>query len=163
MTIPRRRAVITSFANLPVFTASQRARILGRAGVHAAPGAAIESGFKISGDKDFWLGASYLNNNVYIDCVAEVRFGDKGGMAAGSMILTSHHDLLGPEAESIAAPTVPKAVTVGNRVWIGAGAIILPGVTIAERCVIGAGSILLSSTKPNGLYFGAPAKRIRDI
>lgn len=164
MTTPRRRAVINAFANLPVFTARQRARILRRVGVHSAPDVQIEGGFRIAGDRDLWLGPGvFLNHDAYIDCVGEVRLGANSGMAHGAQIITSHHDIRGPEHERIEMPTEPRPVTIGKAVWIGANAIILPGVTVADRCLIGAGSVLAKDTEPNGVYMGVPARRIREI
>jgi maltose O-acetyltransferase len=52
-------------------------------------------------------------------------------------------------------------VTIGNRVFIGESAIILPGVVIGDCVIIGAGSVV-SSDIPNGLFVaGNPAKIIR--
>ena len=51
---------------------------------------------------------------------------------------------------------------IGNDVWIGYGAQIMPGVTIGEGCVIGAGAIVTKSTEPYSVYVGVPAKMIRQ-
>lgn len=48
-------------------------------------------------------------------------------------------------------------VKIGNRVFIGAGAIILPGVTIGDDVVIGAGSVVSKSIPSNSLAVGSPA------
>ena len=52
-------------------------------------------------------------------------------------------------------------INIGNDVFIGAKAIILPGLEIAEGCVIGAGAILTKDTEPYGIYAGNPAKFIK--
>ncbi|CAL4869898.1 2,3,4,5-tetrahydropyridine-2,6-dicarboxylate N-acetyltransferase (plasmid) [Asticcacaulis sp. MM231] len=52
---------------------------------------------------------------------------------------------------------------VEDGCWIGIGVTVLPGVTIARGCVVGAGAVVTTSTEPNGLYVGVPAKRIRDL
>lgn len=51
-------------------------------------------------------------------------------------------------------------VNIGNNVFVGAGAIILPGVTIGEGCVIGAGSVVVSDVPANSVAVGCPAKVI---
>src|SRR5690606_22119038 len=54
-----------------------------------------------------------------------------------------------------------KQVTIGNDVWIGHGAVIMPGVTVGDGAVIGANAVV---TKPVGDYeivAGMPARRIR--
>jgi len=56
-----------------------------------------------------------------------------------------------------------KAVKIKENVWIGAGAIILPGVTINENCIIGAGSVVTKDVPPNSLAAGCPAKVIKKI
>ena len=58
---------------------------------------------------------------------------------------------------------INKPVVLERGVWIGMGAIIMPGVTIREGCIVGAGSVVLVSTEANGLYVGNPAKRIKDL
>ncbi|EPE07929.1 maltose o-acetyltransferase [Ophiostoma piceae UAMH 11346] len=55
------------------------------------------------------------------------------------------------------------AVTVGNNVWVGAGAIILGGVTVGDRCVIGAGSVVTRDIPADSLAVGNPAKVVRSI
>lgn len=52
-------------------------------------------------------------------------------------------------------------IVVGNGVWIGAGAIILPGVTINDHCVVGAGSVVTRDVPPNTVVAGNPAREIR--
>jgi hypothetical protein len=39
----------------------------------------------------------------------------------------------------------------------------LPGVVIGPGCVIAAGAVVVSDCKPNGLYAGVPARRLRDL
>jgi acetyltransferase-like isoleucine patch superfamily enzyme len=48
-------------------------------------------------------------------------------------------------------------IVVGSEVFIGAGAILLPGVEIGERCVIGAGSVVTRSVPAGSVAFGNPA------
>lgn len=49
-------------------------------------------------------------------------------------------------------------VTIGNRVFVGAGAIILPGVTIGDDVVIGAGSVVSRDIPSNSIAAGSPVK-----
>jgi acetyltransferase-like isoleucine patch superfamily enzyme len=64
-----------------------------------------------------------------------------------------------PHAQS----TAFKMVTIGNDVWIGHGAFIMPGVTIGDGAVIGAMSVVTKDVPPYGIVVGNPAvlKRIR--
>ncbi len=54
-------------------------------------------------------------------------------------------------------------VVVENNVWIGAGAIILPGVRIGENTVIGAGSVVTKDLPANVVAVGSPCKIMREI
>ncbi|MNH37796.1 Galactoside O-acetyltransferase [compost metagenome] len=56
-----------------------------------------------------------------------------------------------------------KDITISDNVWIGRGAVILPGVTIGENSVIAAGSIVTRDIPPNVLAGGTPAKVIREL
>ena len=55
----------------------------------------------------------------------------------------------------------PKPIHIGKRVWIGSGAIVLPGVTIGDNSVIGAGSVVTKDVPEDCVYGGNPAKFIK--
>lgn len=63
----------------------------------------------------------------------------------------------------ISGYTKVKNVEIGNNVFIGAGAIVLPGVKIADNIIIGAGSVVTKSIAIEGVYFGSPAKLIYSM
>lgn len=67
--------------------------------------------------------------------------------------------IFGEKRKEMGAP-----ITIEHDVWIGAGAIILPGVTIRTGAVVGAGSVVTSGTeiKPYEVWAGNPAKKIKD-
>lgn len=54
-------------------------------------------------------------------------------------------------------------VKIGNDVWIGGGATILPGVTIGDRCTIGAGAVVSRDIPSDTLAAGNPARPLRKI
>jgi maltose O-acetyltransferase len=56
-----------------------------------------------------------------------------------------------------------KPVDIGADVWVGGGAIILPGVSIGARAVIGAGSVVTRSIPPGVFAAGNPCRVIREI
>jgi maltose O-acetyltransferase len=49
-------------------------------------------------------------------------------------------------------------VRIGHNVWIGGGAIVLPGVTVGDDAVIGAGSVVTRDVPPGAVVVGNPAK-----
>jgi galactoside O-acetyltransferase len=56
-----------------------------------------------------------------------------------------------------------KQIHIGRNVWLGAGAIILPGVTIGENAVVAAGAVVTKDVAPNTIVGGNPAKFIKNI
>ena len=54
-------------------------------------------------------------------------------------------------------------IHIGNKVWIGANSVVLPGVTIGENSVIGAGSIVTRDIPANVIAAGNPCRVIREI
>ena len=56
-----------------------------------------------------------------------------------------------------------KPVHIGNNVWMGAGATILPGVTIGDNSIIGAGSVVTKDVPANVIVGGVPARVLREI
>lgn len=58
---------------------------------------------------------------------------------------------------------VGAGIVVGDHVWIGANAVLLPGVSIGDNCVIGAGSVVTKSVQANSVAAGNPARVIRTI
>ena len=49
-------------------------------------------------------------------------------------------------------------ITIGNDVWIGAGASVLPGLNVAEGTVIGANAVVTKDTQPYSVMVGIPAR-----
>ncbi len=54
-------------------------------------------------------------------------------------------------------------VNIGNNVFIGANAVVLPGVTIGDNVIIGAGSVVTHSVESNSVYTGNPAKYVCSL
>ena len=58
---------------------------------------------------------------------------------------------------------ITKPVSIGNNVWIGSGAIVLPGVTIGDNTIIGAGSVVTKDIPSNVIAVGNPCRVLREI
>ena len=56
-----------------------------------------------------------------------------------------------------------KQIHIGNNVWLGGGAIVLPGVTIGDNSIVGAGSVVTNDVPANCIVVGSPAKVLRQI
>ena len=59
--------------------------------------------------------------------------------------------------------SIARPIVVGDYVWIGAGAIILPGVTIGEGAVVAAGSVVTKDVAARMVVAGNPAKPLRSV
>jgi maltose O-acetyltransferase len=102
----------------------------------------------------------FFNFNCVVLDVCEVKIGDFTLFGPGAQVLTPMHPL---NAEQRRKEEFGKPVEIGSDVWVGAGALILPGVTIGSRAVIGAGSVV-SRDIPEGVFAaGNPCRVIREI
>jgi len=91
---------------------------------------------------------------IYINGMNGIEFGDNVYIAAGVKIISANHNF-----EDYSQHIKSKPIIIGNDVWIGANAIILPEVTIADGCVVGAGAVVTKSfTEKNLIIVGNPAK-----
>ncbi len=59
--------------------------------------------------------------------------------------------------------TYSKPVRIGDEVWIGGGAILLPGVTIGKGSVVGAGAVVTKDIPPYSVAVGNPARVLRTL
>jgi len=56
-----------------------------------------------------------------------------------------------------------RPIVIGDNVWLGSGAIVLPGVTIGENTVVGAGAVVPRDLPPNVVAVGNPARVVRTL
>jgi len=56
-----------------------------------------------------------------------------------------------------------KPIHIGRNVWLGGGAIILPGVTVGDNSIVGAGSVVTKDVEPNTIVVGNPVRVLRKI
>lgn len=97
---------------------------------------------------------------VFIDGSGGVRIGDDVMMAHGVKITSAGHD---PDVPRMNEGNLNRPVTIGRNVWLGIGAIILPGVSIADGVVVGAGAVVTRGIEtPNVIVAGVPARVLRS-
>ena len=118
-------------------------------------------------------GGIEIGRNVHIAvfCLligqSRITMGDFSGLSSRVAIYSSNDDYSG---ESMTNPTVSDKyakrssapVAIGRHAIVGCGVIILPGVTIGEGASIGALSLVLKNCEPFKIYFGVPAKYLKD-
>lgn len=56
-----------------------------------------------------------------------------------------------------------KPIVLGDYVWIGYGALVLPGVTIGDCCIVGAGAVVARDVPSHSIVVGVPAKVLRTL
>lgn len=103
----------------------------------------------------------FANFNLTILDEARVSIGDNCFIGPNVSIFTACHPLNAEERNTFREWALP--VIIGNSVWIGGNAVILPGVTIGEGAVIGAGSVVTRDVEPYSCVGGNPARLIRRI
>lgn len=102
----------------------------------------------------------FFNFNCVVLDVCRVRIGDFTLFGPAVQIYTALHPM---NAELRRREEFGKPVEIGSDVWVGGGAIILPGVRIGSRAVIGAGSVVTRDI-PEGVFAaGNPCRVIREI
>ena len=135
--------------------------------------------------KNLWITAPFFvdyGNNIFFGNNCEVnmnctflddniiRIGDNALIAPNVQIYTAFHptnaaDRFGTPKEDGTfsfCKTQTAPVFIGNNVWIGGGAIIMPGVTIGDNVVIGAGSVVTRDIPDNVIAYGNPCRVIRE-
>ena len=102
----------------------------------------------------------FFNFNCVVLDDCRVRIGDYTLFGPGAQILTPVHPM---NAELRRREEYGKPIDIGADVWVGGGALILPGVTIGDRAVIGAGSVVTRDVPPGVFAAGNPCRVIRAI
>jgi acetyltransferase-like isoleucine patch superfamily enzyme len=129
-----------------------------------------------------WLGGFRAKTGVQMGCRflngRKVFLGKRNVINFGCLfdgrkyqIRTGSNVSIGPEATILTLGHDPRSATfedrggdvvIGDRVWIGYRAIVLPGVTIGEGAVVGAGSVVTKNVEPYAIMAGNPARKIGE-
>jgi maltose O-acetyltransferase len=107
-----------------------------------------------------WFRSSFFNFNCVVLDVCSVRIGGFTLFGPAVQIYTATHPW---SAEQRRSKELGKPVEIGSDVWVGGGAIILPGVRIGSRAVIGAGSVVTRDVPEAVFAAGNPCRAIREI
>lgn len=114
-----------------------------------------------------WGRHTHFGNNVYANFNltlvddTDIFIGDSVMIGPNVTIATAGHPIDPELRKKVAQYNIP--VRIGNNVWIGAGAVVLPGVSIGENTVIGAGSIVTKDIPANVVAVGNPCRILREI
>ena len=133
-------------------------KILGKTGRHVH----IEAPFHCDYGYNIEVGENFFANyNLTVLDVGLVRIGNNAQIAPNVSIYTAGHPVH-PESRN-SGYEYGIAITIGDNVWIGGNAVIMPGVTIGDNVVIGAGSIVTKDLPSNVIAAGNPCRVIREI
>lgn len=138
-----------------------RAAVLRRAGARTESPPGI--GFQLVGNpRNLAIGRGcYFNQQVFVEVVGPITIGEDCAFGMQSMLVTSHHPI--GDGGRWDGLSVGLPISIGDRVWIGARATILPGAVIEDDVVIAASAVVAGHCAAWGLYAGVPARRIREL
>lgn len=102
-----------------------------------------------------------INSGTYINGLGGVSIGDYVLIGSNVTISSGRHPIEGHSPPVFARPCEPVAISIEDDVWIGAGAVILPGVRLRRGTVVGANSVVTKDTEEYSVVVGAPAKLLR--
>lgn len=149
-------ALVWWLSFIPSHTA--RKLIFRLAGVKIGNKSYIHIGCRIYEPRNITIGTgTIVGNYATLDGRDRLEIGDHVDIASQVMIYNAQHDV-----DSEDFKLTSKPVRIGNHVFIGPRAIILPGVTIGDGAVIAAGSVVTKDVPPKTLVGGVPAQKIRD-
>lgn len=122
-------------------------------------GSGVQLGCKFLNGRKVYLGK---RNVINFGCLFDgrkfaIRTGDDVSIGPEASILTLGHDPQSPDFVDRGGEVI-----IGNRVWIGYRAVILPGVKIGAGAVVGAGALVTKDVEPYAIVAGNPARKIGE-
>jgi len=131
------------------------------------PGAWVAESAQVIGDVVLGEGASVWYQSVLRGDVQPIRIGARTNIQDLSMVhVTSftHATTVGEDC-TVGHRAILHGCTLGNRVLVGMGAIVMDGVVVGDDCIIGAGALLTPGTQvPAGsMVLGSPGRVKREL
>jgi maltose O-acetyltransferase len=104
---------------------------------------------------------TFINYGLVALDVAAITIGRDVQIGPNVQLLTPTHPV-DPELRR-AKYEAAQPIVIEDNVWLGGGAIVLPGVTVGRNSVIGAGAVVTRSIPPDSVAVGNPARVIRTL
>jgi acetyltransferase-like isoleucine patch superfamily enzyme len=124
--------------------------------VELAPGVFIHSGLWLDCRRQLVIGEnSVINQRCRLDARGFITIGKNVSISPEVHIITADHDI---STDDIGGRERP--VTIGDFVFVGSRAMILPGVAIGEGAVVAAGAVVTKSVESRDIVAGIPARKI---
>jgi len=128
------------------------------AGVKIGRGSRIHIGARFFYPANIKIGeGTIIGDNIFLDGREKLIIGNHVDIASGVMIYNSEHDINSEDFHAISAP-----VEIGDFVFIGPRAIILPGVKIGRGAVVAAGAVVTKDVTEDAIVGGVPAEVIGE-
>lgn len=100
---------------------------------------------------------------IHCTVIGPVSIGNNVNLAQGITVTALNHNFEDAARRIDEQGVSTKPVVIGDDVWIGANAVILPGVTIGRHAVVAAGAVVTRDVPDNSVVGGVPAKLIKQI
>lgn len=138
-----------------------RAEVLAQLFGRGGGGATVVSPFRCDYGTQIEVGEGvFINFNCVVLDVCRVRIGARTLIGPAVQVYTALHPM---DAVQRRTREYGRPVEIGSDVWIGGGAIVLPGVTIGDRTVVGAGSVVTRDLPADVFAAGNPCRVIRRL
>lgn len=127
-------------------------------GLKLGKASTLHTGIRVFDPRNIRVGdGTIIGYATFIDGRDNVTIGSHTDIASEVMIYSSEHDI-----ESIDFHAISSPVKIGDYVFIGPRAIILPGVTIGDRSIVAAGAVVTKDVEAGMIVGGVPAKVIGE-
>jgi maltose O-acetyltransferase len=165
------RALLKVFAETPSTETVKKQELLAELFGGLGQDVWIEAPFFCDYGENIFIGSNvFVNYNcVFLDCNC-IFIGDNVLIGPAVQIYTATHPLVAseriqPDQAEERAGYVTRAlpVRIGNNVWVGGAAILMPGIEIGENTTIGAGSVVTKSVPANCFAAGNPCRVMREL
>jgi acetyltransferase-like isoleucine patch superfamily enzyme len=148
--------LVNGFGFCPFWTLRKLTYIL--SGVKLGRGSKIHVFCRFFEPKNISVGEdTVVGESAFLDGRAPLKIGNHVDIASQVLIYNSEHDINHPEFKAI-----EQSVEIGDYVFIGPRAIILPGVKIGRGAIVAAGAVVTKDVPQNQIVGGVPAKVIGE-
>jgi maltose O-acetyltransferase len=103
-----------------------------------------------------------VNSGTYINAIGGITMGNHVLIGSNVTISSGRHPIDGPHPPIFARETIPLQIIIEDDVWIGAGAVVMPGITLRRGTVVGANAVVTKDTDEYAVVVGAPARPVRS-
>lgn len=153
----RANAWMDRFNARPCLSVEQRHAMLCELFASVGEGAAIRPPFHCDYGYNISLGrGAFLNFGCIVLDLVEVSIGELTQIGPGVQILAADHPR--DPRQRRQRLEFGRPVRIGANVWIGGGALVLPGVTVGDDAIIGAGAVVTRDVPAGATVAGNPAK-----